>query len=562
MFKRSKLKKTISLFLVLTLFLAVLPSTSLAEEPIDSDDTVTAPSIYDPTLVFPDYAAATTYREKIAATQLPESFFERISTEDLVYIILCTPGISDVFVANDMRFGDALDRAAERYNVMAELETRDDSATALLEKYASLDFEAIANDNGAFSYLSYFSPVILELFLGRDVYFDRLTTEQKEELFTLAAVTAEKKAAYDVCGGGFANIFYENLDANASAYYAESVGLADPMGGGSDLVTIYTYGGLSMQEKKWNNAEDDDFGPSEIERINRQRLEQHGILPEWPPTLKYNCHSYAWCHRSPSNTVWINSAATYIQCSSSTEVSSPQSGNIVVYFSASGSDLHSGVVTSVSDGNVTVRSKWGEGGLYIHDLEEVPDEYAPTGYYVKYYSYPTLHRYDGWVFHNEENHQKACSLCRMDIISGFQSHSWTYSNPNAAYHDQYCALCDHQMQSNHVAASYTATTHTVDCDECGYYEEWEHNFRWTQTATGHTKTCLFCGYTATSQHHFGAWQSVDSSYHEKTCIDCDYTVSEAHTPNAEETRCTTCGALGPFASIMSRKPENCEIVLK
>jgi hypothetical protein len=65
------------------------------------------------------------------------------------------------------------------------------------------------------------------------------------------------------------------------------------------------------------------------------------------------------------------------------EISSPKDGCLVCYFSAKGWE-HIGLFKSGR-----VRSKWGEHGIYNHDLAEVPDQYGDC---VRFYERPTSER--------------------------------------------------------------------------------------------------------------------------------------------------------------------------
>lgn len=123
-----------------------------------------------------------------------------------------------------------------------------------------------------------------------------------------------------------------------------------------------------------------------------------GIAPQTPMfnsdntinSSAYNCHYYAFGVSSSGNNpnwpYWSNtpnwSGNGYSPLGSS---DANQVGDRVIYFKAGTNGIeatHSGIVTGVSNGNVTeVTSKWGEAGVYQHAPGDVPPIYsnvAPT----------------------------------------------------------------------------------------------------------------------------------------------------------------------------------------
>ncbi len=98
------------------------------------------------------------------------------------------------------------------------------------------------------------------------------------------------------------------------------------------------------------------------------------------PTAVYNCHSYAWYYTSIYNPYWICDVGPFIDdnaCSTAFDVNSAQVNDIVVYLNENGVPLHSGVVSSIdSSGNLIVKSKWGQAGVYIHAIDSVPSAYC------------------------------------------------------------------------------------------------------------------------------------------------------------------------------------------
>ncbi len=86
--------------------------------------------------------------------------------------------------------------------------------------------------------------------------------------------------------------------------------------------------------------------------------------------IKYNCHSYAWYSPTTSNKYWIDDPSAYMTDGS--YISKDPAVGDKVYYSIND---HSGIVTYVGQGSgagVTVKSKWGEFGLNIHNIRDCP----------------------------------------------------------------------------------------------------------------------------------------------------------------------------------------------
>lgn len=83
----------------------------------------------------------------------------------------------------------------------------------------------------------------------------------------------------------------------------------------------------------------------------------------------FNCHSYTFYHTSTSNKYWLQPpyAQYYMSDGSYSSVTPAKVGDKVWYGSA-----HSAVVKSISNGTVTVRSKWGLGGVFEHVVSYCP----------------------------------------------------------------------------------------------------------------------------------------------------------------------------------------------
>lgn len=145
------------------------------------------------------------------------------------------------------------------------------------------------------------------------------------------------------------------------------------------------------------------------------------------PTAVYNCHSYAWYRFSTANPYWIMDISQFLLDSGCTKVAtaSAQVNDIIVYKNSDGQPIHSGVVYSISSsGELTIRSKWGQAGIYQHSIEEIPPEYC--SYYGSGIANYDIYRYHDYENEATGNHYHSggrhfyeyadvCKVCRKQI---------------------------------------------------------------------------------------------------------------------------------------------------
>lgn len=142
------------------------------------------------------------------------------------------------------------------------------------------------------------------------------------------------------------------------------------------------------------------------------------------PTSIYNCHSYAWYLYSTSNPYWIDDISQFLLDNVCVEVntSAVQIKDIIVYYDENDTFQHSGVVYGFdASGNILIQSKWGQGAVYRHVVDNVPLNYKSNGdINVKYYRYHDYaNRYTGSEYHSGSYHyyQYAdfCTICNKQI---------------------------------------------------------------------------------------------------------------------------------------------------
>ncbi len=239
------------------------------------------------------------------------------------------------------------------------------------------------------------------------------------------------------------------------------------------------------------------------------------------PTVKYNCHSYAWYSQEyTSNIYWIDDPSEYFE--DYRVVSTPQVGDIVYYNTASS---HSAIVVSVPNGSnnlsdIVVQSKWGPEGLYEHEIDQ-------CSYYTDE---------DDLVFYRPRNH----------------THTFTETNYNIYWHKKYCTGCGVTIWEEHVYSNLTSmdsSSHTLSCD-CGrVFSVLPHNQDLTSNGDlSHTVSCP-CGYSTSQPHSYGSYTMYGDNAHKQTCA-CGYYVIEDHdieylsSDNSYHLiRCSICGTV-------------------
>lgn len=146
---------------------------------------------------------------------------------------------------------------------------------------------------------------------------------------------------------------------NAYGYTYKTSSLKTPKG--SKVITWKYTDELSKEEKQ--------------ELINYAKDKYPNAKKLREPTLKYNCHSYAWHGTSKKNTHWINDPSKYWTdksynqyASSSGSIPKKVTNNSKVVYWDGNKPIHSGIVYS----STKIRSKWGMGGLYEHNPKDCP----------------------------------------------------------------------------------------------------------------------------------------------------------------------------------------------
>ena len=168
-------------------------------------------------------------------------------------------------------------------------------------------------------------------------------------------------------------------------------------------------------------------------------------------TVKFNCHSYAWYSQDTvTNVYWIDDPTPFFSDYSYLQVFEPQVGDIVLYRETQGTSwttddslVHSAIIvellvegaTEIED--LIVKSKWGRGGVYIHNgYECCYTEYAFEKGYTSY----TVGLADQFEYYRAHDHIIVCEPISVSSSDYYSKHMRICDN----YHE-----CEYVVYENH-----------------------------------------------------------------------------------------------------------------
>ena len=195
------------------------------------------------------------------------------------------------------------------------------------------------------------------------------------------------------------------------------------------------------------------------------------------PTLKYNCHSYAW-HKQKANEreYWLEYESPFYTDGSYVQTSYDyvEPGDRVCYFDSSNTNIHSAIVTRKLSafGNGTVLSyadlieidsKWGEAGLYSGRGDTTPytSNNGGSASYLRFYHYNYSHTHSytyTQISGDEEYHTAECSC-----VFFYQKHSYSF-----VYINVYSSIGGDEQQ--YLVPAYKCTK----CNYISYIEEYNY----------------------------------------------------------------------------------------
>ncbi len=336
------------------------------------------------------------HQDMVDICQIPESVLNHMSTAELFQTVLVYPLLSDVYAYDSIDEG--IDTIRMTFNGMSELYQREDKADVLLE------------------WLKENKDWFLSKAETGDTVLDSIKNSPRMNLLLLVQSkllgvgnNGETNSVLNLINGIISDNSDESMNGENREIYPVSL-----CGFGDYIVlsqqTVYTPRGGAMGGKTYGIYElwiysnneiysiaRDDYSVAGKDYLNSQVLTVYGLSPYSGrgATVKYNCHSYAWYSTGTGNTNWID----YFNTSNYTltTLQSVNVGGIVVYCESYGGNVgpgverkHSAVVDSkifhpvqintVTDLNMI--SKWGSGGLYLHNFANCPYYYYDSTNYI------------------------------------------------------------------------------------------------------------------------------------------------------------------------------------
>lgn len=290
------------------------------------------------------WAAFTTLAEKINACNIPEDTLENMSTDALVETVLSYPLLPCILAFDS--YEDGFNSVLNYSSGLKELVHRKDAGPKILEKYNSL------KDSCQHLELAY-----TEIILSQPVIMDSLSKKQKNDLIK-EATTRYKEKGYSYLLNSIQQNDYETRDY---------------------VTYVKTPEGTPVRVIR----QEYDYSPDTIDKANKR---MDAIFPNADrlrsATRYYNCHSYAWYSTKSTNKYWMNNPEAYMTDGSYTS-GTAKAGRKVFYDNDNDNDVsgnHSGIVYSVSGHTIMVTSKWGEYGLYRHNIYDSPYSGDKTDY--------------------------------------------------------------------------------------------------------------------------------------------------------------------------------------
>ena len=430
------MKKIISLLLILAIVPSIFGITAFAENrSVKGEDLIEDPDLIIHENYFPkDYIGYRypvlpgtsewpygDHQKMVDACQILETVYQNMTTEELSQTILAYPLNADMFAYNSSKMGFSI--VKEHFDGLQEFCDRTDSASYLIDLYSKqelvmesdLDEATLqafeSNDSIATTEIGkkacrqIFNTMAISLLLTQDEFTEKMTPLDKLNLANIiydrsAIVSQELKESESEindptrAGTPVSYFCYYGLS------YVSSSTVKTPKGGSMGgciynalEVWLYSDGSLDIRELP-------DLSNDATTAFNTENFNIYGLNPITGsgPTVKYNCHSYAW-YKQTAPEYWINKFSTYGYTLKTLQ--SVSDGGIAVYHSnteSSSVPMHSAIITykfvlqnTVID--LILTSKWGSSGLYLHTLANCPYYYifyipmvGPQPCYMKYYN--------------------------------------------------------------------------------------------------------------------------------------------------------------------------------
>lgn len=308
--------------------------------------------------------------DRVKALQIPQYILTGLSTETLLDICLDYPFLIELSL--DDNYQKNLEIIVSQFNGLQELLNRSNLCDVLLAKNEQLMNNApeMAKYGKRTQAVYAFKCFVVELLLTQDKLINSVVNRNKiiEVFKENQSVRQKNEQSFRRINDAPSRILSEkgildspsmilryNIDYSSTTVYTPN----------SSPVSASTFTGTDI-------SPGDDLYTEFTDTLNNHP----GVGIHDAPTLKYNCHGYAWCYSEGGPKVWIESPnhATYWNDGSYIEVAEAIADKVV----------YTGDHSAVRRSSSLYWSKWGGGYLVSHAPNNVPSIYgSPTKYYMK-----------------------------------------------------------------------------------------------------------------------------------------------------------------------------------
>lgn len=291
------------------------------------------------------------YMNRLEACQIPNDILLSMTTPDLLETVLNYPFLVDVMAFNTYQAG--FDNMRYKFNGLNELMSRPDMIETVIDAYqtASIDPYTYSTPSAGIKELTF-----LEIVLAQDEVIGSLNDEELSALNSIIDEKLSEKLDYPEVYGILSLYTPFIVDGTFEA----SPFVLTPTEELCNKKWIYT--SCNTRVEAW--IVNELLNQNEINNQVEALLAHPSAKQISPPTLRFNCHSYAFWDASVTNQYWINNPINFLACYNTT--ASPATNDRIYFNSAS----HSGIVTSTNPKKIT--SKWGSGCLVSSDYDDTP----------------------------------------------------------------------------------------------------------------------------------------------------------------------------------------------
>lgn len=310
-----------------------------------------------------------TKQEMLNVSQIPEDKLKNMTTAALIETVMNYPLINSYYAFNTIE--DACNVMSNDFNGFNELFSRNDVTSVLLEKYSTVNV-LTANETKTATPNKFFEPATVEYLIACDEIkngkMEGNDLAKFNELHAMKSAERNEAGIYSVQSEVYSAYKEDTVSTKAAGdtWTAVSAGTVKTPRGNNVPQVYKRSPELTSSEKAQINADIQSSFP----RATRTA----------EPTVKYNCHSYAWYQQSTSNPYWIGKTSApsiyTTDGSYSKYTGTPRSGMKAWYNGGEHSGVSIGARVEGGAQVHYVRSKWGMCGIYEHPFSYSP--YTPS----------------------------------------------------------------------------------------------------------------------------------------------------------------------------------------